>query len=102
MAGGGADLDHEADLDYWGAPDAMRTEPEDLGLYPDNWEVVMFFMRLQTQWMVSAMGQRVGLVYSSVTTVAEVFGQKITPEFFHDLQILEIAYINETNRHGNK
>jgi len=63
---------------------------------------MQFFLRMQTQWRISPMGQRTGLEYTSLKPVAKFMGLKITSELFSDLQFLEVTLINEYLKHGNR
>lgn len=76
---------------------------EELGkhfeLYPSCWEVVNFFIRCQTQWLVG-MGGRTGLNYPGVESLARILRVKLTPEFFGDLQLMESTVIKELNQSG--
>lgn len=101
--GGGKDDDYESDLEFWGAPDDYRPNKNpDYEIYPENWDAVQLFVRLQTQWKISPMGQRVGLEYTSIRIVARFLGIKPTPELFADIQLMEICTINECARNGNR
>lgn len=71
-------------------------------MYPENWDAVNLFVRLQTQWKISPMGQRVGLEYHSVSVVSRYMGIKATRDLFADLQLMEICTINEMTRDGRR
>ena len=78
----------------------MRREPQDFEVYEENAPVLEFFLRLQTQWRISPMGQRVGLDYQGVLAAASLMSVDLTGEMFQDLQILEMATINEMVNNG--
>lgn len=60
-----------------------------LGVYQENLDAIRFFLKLQTQWLVSPMGERVGLNYASVEAVARVLGISLTPSLFEQVQVME-------------
>lgn len=65
---------------------------------PENWDALVLFMRSQTQWIIGGMGQRTGLNYSGVESVARLSRVELTPELFDQVQLLELTVINELNR----
>lgn len=58
-------------------------------------------MRLQTQWRISPTGHRIGLDYRAVPVVCRALGVKFA-EVFSDLQVMEVAAINESLKNGNR
>lgn len=55
---------------------AQQAQPEDFGVYRDNWEVVAAWRALETQWSYAGMtGVRVGLNYACVTAWLDLFVQ---------------------------
>ncbi len=104
LAGGsGFDSEYDSDLAFWGIPEQDRPgKPPDFEVYPENWETVCLFVRLQTQWIISPMGQRTGLIYQAIPVVARLMGVKMTRELFSDLQLMEITTINETAKNVRK
>lgn len=97
VRGSGHSKEYENDLDYWGAPDEMRPKkPDSLEIYPENWEVVQLFLRLQTQWRISPTGHRIGLEYQSIPPVCQAYGIEYTGELMCDLQLMELTVINES------
>lgn len=81
------------------SPDAAAqwlgdANPDD-GLFevlPENWDIVMTFMRLQTQWKHGAMGGTLGLDYPGVESalrMMELWGRR--GELFDGIQIMEAA-----------
>lgn len=65
------------------------------GVYRENLEALEFFMRLQTQWVISPMGERVGLNYAGVEPCARMSDIKMTPDLFEKVQIMELAALKE-------
>ena len=92
-----------AEFEAWGVPEeeiseALHREP--LGIYPENWDAVQLFLRVQSQWYFSGLGQRTGLNYSGVETAARLLGYNLTPDLFDQVQNLELAAIKELNSSG--
>jgi Phage related hypothetical protein (DUF1799) len=86
---------YDDDLEYWGAPaDYLPEAPADFEVWPENWDVLQLFLRLQTQWHTGPSGHRTGLLYSSIPVVSRVLGIKTTPDLFDDLQLMELTLIN--------
>lgn len=71
----------------------------DFEVWEDNWEVVMMFMRLQTQWNV-AMGGYVGLNYASLRWMADLYLIKDVLAMLEGIQIMEIAALKALNSNG--
>lgn len=67
----------------------------------ENWDAVVLFMRSQTQWVVSAMGQRTGLNYAGIETVARLYRMDLTPDLFDQVQLLELTVINELSKRAS-
>jgi len=97
-----------ADLDVWGgAPpemvEAMTEESVEFEIEPDNWETVLLFMRVQTQWRHGFAGPT-GLDYVGVEACMRMAGIKRTDELFDGLQVMEFAAlqaIGERNKNGS-
>ena len=63
--------------------------PDVFLVYPDNLPVIQLFMRVQTQWNISPMGQRMGLNYPGVAAAAAMSCMDINETIFDGLQIME-------------
>ena len=68
-----------------------RKKEEEFAVLPENWQAVLCFMRLATQWRLGPMGQRVGLDYPAIQPVLDLMGITPDPDLFDSLQILEAA-----------
>lgn len=79
-----------------------KLKPKILPIYPENWTVVQFFLRLQTQWLVGGMGSRTGLNYPGVESAGRLSGVDITVELFEQLQIMELAALKEIAKNANR
>lgn len=71
---------------------------EPLGVYQENIDAIHFFMRLQTQWVISPMGERVGLNYAGIESAARIMGNPLTSELFDKVQIMEAATLKALRR----
>lgn len=70
----------------------------DFPVWPENWEAVILFTRLSTQWLVSANGVVLGLNYPGVETVLRLAQVKQPGKIFEQLQTMELAARAELNR----
>ena len=65
------------DFAAFGAPQElieMHTATDALEVWPENVEIVSAFLRLQTQWIIGAMGGVVGLNYQAVEALFNILG----------------------------
>lgn len=73
-------------------------------VFPENWEAVLMFTRLGTQWIYAGMGEIVGLNYQSVEFFFKIYKVKDRRGMMEDLQSIEqgalskIRKQNEENR----
>ena len=75
--------------------------PGDFEVYAENWAAVLFFNRLQTQWIVGGTGRRTGLNYPGVESAGRLAGVDITAEMFDQLQVMELAALEEMRKNGD-
>lgn len=67
-------------------------EPTDVLIDKDNWDSVMLFFRLSTQWVYGAMGGVIGLNYAGVKAVLDlIYPKKKHAALFDDIQVMERA-----------
>lgn len=79
---------------------AQETSPNlDFEVWPENWDTVAMFMRLQTQW-VPSMGGMVGLNYQSVEFLFRIEGIENQREMLEDLHIMEVSALQILNSKG--
>lgn len=64
-------------------------KPEPLPIYQTNLDAIRFFLKLQTQWTISPMGDRVGLNYASVESVARILCITLDEPLFEQVQTME-------------
>lgn len=70
---------------------------EMFGIWEDNAETVLMFMRLQTQWNVIA-GAFIGLNYQSAAFLFKIHSVANEAEMMDDLQAMEIAALQVMNK----
>jgi len=78
--------------------EATVAQSENLfGVWEDNADTVMMFMRLQTQWNVIA-GAFIGLNYQSAAFLFRIHNVANEAEMMDDLQSMEIAALHVMNK----
>ena len=65
-----------------------KPKEEDFEVWDENWEIVLMFLRLQTQWNV-AMGGVVGLKYEVLPWLCNLYSIKDSRAMLEGLQIME-------------
>ncbi len=94
-----------SELEAWGAPSEVITAQEqsgasvkEIGIWPENWEIVTAFSVIATQWRVAALATMasarihyIGLDYSAVR--AGLAGEKvrITQDLWRGIRTMEAA-----------
>ena len=63
-------------------------------MWPENWDAVVMFNRLQTQWRTGPRGP-VGLDYGAAQWLFSLCGVAKPLALLEDLQIMEHAYLEE-------
>ena len=84
-----------------GEINAMRKarKAADFEVWEENWDTVLMFLRLQTQWNAS-MGGVTGLNYSSLEYLGRLYPVEDPVALFEGLQVMEIkalACLNKKN-----
>lgn len=90
-----------SDFVAFGAPQElveMHTASEACEVWPENVEIVTTFLRLQTQWIIGAMGGVIGLNYQAVESLFNILSISDRATVFDGLQIMERAAIAVLNR----
>lgn len=72
--------------------DPADFEADVIEVFPENWDSVQFFVRLQTQWRVG-MGGATGLDYTAVLALLRTLRlpRERADELFADVQLMERA-----------
>ena len=65
-------------------------------VWEENWEAVMMFLKMQTQWNVSMRGL-VGLNYQALETLIRLYHVKEPVELFEKVQVIERAALVKMN-----
>lgn len=75
-------------------------EEEHFEVWEENWETVVMFLRMQTQWAVT-MGGYVGLKYEvllGASGLMSLYDVSNPREMLEDLQVMEAAALAELNK----
>ena len=84
----------------------VEAEPQDLGVWPDNWPAFQVFEMMMTQWRVG-MGGRSGLDYSALPVVMQWCGikpaqQKDVLDGVRQMEFAALEYFTEKSQtHGD-
>lgn len=75
-----------------GEINAMRKEAkaQEFEVWEENWETVMIFLKMQTQWNVSMAGLT-GLNYSALDYLSRLYSVKDPVSLFEGIQVMELA-----------
>lgn len=76
-----------------------ETKEKEFEVWPENWDIVMMFMRLQTQWNV-AMGGYVGLRYEVLRWLCDLYSVEDPQAMLEGIQIMEAAALKVLNDNG--
>lgn len=76
-------------------------EPEEnFEVWDENWEIVLMFLRLQTQWNV-VMGGFTGLKYEVLRWLCDLYSVEDPKAMLEGIQVMEAAALKELNKdHG--
>ena len=79
-----------------------QAAPEDdhFEVWEENWETVVMFLRMQTQWSVT-MGGYVGLKYEvllGASGLMSLYDVSNPREMLEDLQVMEAVALSELNK----
>ena len=67
-------------------------------LWPEHLNAFDLFIRCQTQWRISALGQVTGFYYDSVLAIAQLYEYDDLKSVIEDLQVMEIKAIENLNK----
>ncbi len=75
--------------------------PEDRGfeVWPENWDAVQMWCRVQTQWRVGMSGP-IGLDYVALEWLLRLYGVTDQRALLEDLQVMEGAALTAMNKEG--
>ena len=77
-----------------------QRKEEDFEVWEEHWESVMFFLKMMTQWRTT-MGGVVGLDYSVLQMLFDLYDVSNRQEVFEDIQVMEkeaIKFLNKENK----
>jgi hypothetical protein len=72
---------------------------DEFGVWPENWDTVTMFLRLQTQWNVT-MGGYIGLRYEMLPWLCDLYSVEDPKSLLEGLQIMEAAALKVLNDNG--
>ena len=78
-------------------PPAMKAEPEDYVLIPENFAAARLFDAVLNQWRLGSDGRPIGLEYAACESAARGLGVKWKKEFWR-LQAMEDAALAELRK----
>ena len=87
-------------------PEKPEVDSEENGkciVWEENWETVLMFLRMQTQWSMS-FGGVVGLKYEVLLSAGglfDIYNVENRREMLEDLKIMESAALTEMNKKGS-
>lgn len=68
-------------------------------MLPENWDTLLLFLALATQWRIGGMGGFLGLDYSAVESTLRLMGLwRRRAELFSGLQVMERAALPVLNK----
>ena len=79
-----------------------KGQPDHFEVWDDNWDIVMMFLRVQTQWNVT-MGGYVGLKYEALQWLCGLYSVEDTRAMLEGIQVMEAAallVLNERSSNG--
>lgn len=92
----------------FGAPDAvieaarrnMQNNDDHCEVWPENWQSVLFYLAVRTQWIISAAGGYVGLNYIAIEAAMRIkaIRKPKMKTLFNDLQIIEHTMLPLLNK----
>lgn len=78
--------------------DSFEEESKDFVVWEENWDSVLMFMRMQTQWQVAGMGGYTGLRYDVLEWLCRLYHVKDERQLLEDIQVMERAALSELNK----
>jgi hypothetical protein len=85
-----------------GEINAMRkaAKAADFEVWEENWETVIMFCRMQTQWNAS-FGGVTGLNYSSLDYLCRLYSVKDPVSLFEGIQVMEVTALASLNKRNS-
>jgi len=73
-----------------------ESKPEHCEVWEENWDIVLMFIRLSTQWHTSMAGLT-GLNYPSLEWLCKLYSVKDPVAMFEGVQVMEMAALAVLN-----
>lgn len=82
-------------------PDAIaemqsRKDKKDFEVWEENWDIVIMFLRMMTQWNIGFSGAT-GLNYQSLEWLCKLYAVKDSVAIFEGVQLMEMAALSAMN-----
>jgi len=75
----------------------QKRAEEDFEVWEEHWESVMFFIKMMTQWRTT-MGGVIGLDYSVLQMLFDLYDVNNRTDIFEDIQVMERKAITLLNK----
>lgn len=72
---------------------------DEFQVWPENWETIVMWCRVQTQWRTSS-GGAVGLDYSVLAWLFKMYAVEDPRALLEDLQVMESAALTAMHKEG--
>ena len=80
---------------------APADDDEHCEVWDENWDIVMMFLRMQTQWNV-VMGGFTGLKYEVLRWLCDLYSVEDPRAMLEGIQVMESVALQELNKSDGK
>ena len=98
-AGGGVVDESQDDAAAFGLDLPEQASSGDFEVWPENWNAVLMFLRISTQWRTS-MGGPIGLDYGALEWLFRLYEVTEPRSLLEDLQVMEGAALTAMAKEG--
>jgi hypothetical protein len=98
-AGGGVVDESHDDAAAFGLDLPEQASSDDFEVWPENWDAVLMFLRISTQWRTS-MGGPIGLDYGALEWLFRLYEVTEPRSLLEDLQVMEGAALTAMSKEG--
>lgn len=74
----------------------LRKELKDFEVWEENWDIVIMFLRMSTQW-ISGFNGATGFNYQSLEWLCKLYAVKDLVATFEGVQLMEMAALSAMN-----
>jgi len=74
----------------------VDAKPDQCEVWEENWDIVLMFIRMSTQWHTSMAGLT-GLIYPSLEWLCKLYSVKDPVAIFEGIQVMEMAALAVLN-----